>query len=224
MFCIAVAAIWLAALPFLSDGRNSVPDSVLAAAVFGGGLPAISLGMDKLLKPDTLGGGDIRLFAVAGLYLGLIGSLLALEATCTEAGHTAGKKCSACGTVLEGLEEIPAAHKPEAEPAVENEIIATCIREGRYDEVIYCSMCETELTRTPVKTGTNPDNHAGEKKKTGVKLTADIPGGWYASTAGGILLPDLRNQKKTQTGKTTNGMKVRKQCLTRTDPGSRRTG
>ena len=32
----------------------------------------------------------------------------AKEATCTEAGYTAGVKCSVCGTIISGMEEIPA--------------------------------------------------------------------------------------------------------------------
>jgi leader peptidase (prepilin peptidase)/N-methyltransferase len=34
--------------------------------------------MDRVLGRDSLGGGDIKLFALTGLYLGLIGTLFAL--------------------------------------------------------------------------------------------------------------------------------------------------
>ena len=61
---IAAAAAWLAAL------------------IFGGGLLAVSLMMDRLLGRDSLGGGDIKLFAVVGLYLGIIGTLFTLLAAC----------------------------------------------------------------------------------------------------------------------------------------------
>ena len=41
-------------------------------------------------------------------------------ATCTEAGHTAGVKCSVCGATISGIEVIPATgHKPEIRNAVE---------------------------------------------------------------------------------------------------------
>ena len=49
---------------------------------FGGGLLGISLVMDKVLGRDSLGGGDIKLFAVVGLYLGVTGTLFALLAAC----------------------------------------------------------------------------------------------------------------------------------------------
>ena len=48
----------------------------------GGGLLAISLVMDRILGRDSLGGGDIKLLAVVGLYLGPIASLFALVLAC----------------------------------------------------------------------------------------------------------------------------------------------
>ena len=48
-----------------------------AALAFGGGMLALSLAMDRILQKETLGGGDVKLFAVIGLYLGAAGSLFA---------------------------------------------------------------------------------------------------------------------------------------------------
>lgn len=39
-------------------------------------------------------------------------------ATCTEAGHTAGTKCSVCGTIISGMDEIPALGHDWNEPTV----------------------------------------------------------------------------------------------------------
>jgi len=78
---IAVGA-WLLALPFTWEGWWPVLNSLIAAVVFGGGLLAVSLIMDKVLKKESLGGGDIKLFAVVGLYLGLVGSLFAMLLAC----------------------------------------------------------------------------------------------------------------------------------------------
>ena len=58
---------------------------LLAAAVFSGGLLGISLVMNRFLDRKTLGSGDILLFAVIGLYLGLIGSLFAVILACAAA-------------------------------------------------------------------------------------------------------------------------------------------
>ena len=58
-------------------------------------------------------------------------------ATCTEPGHKAGTKCSVCGAVLSGLEEIPAkGHAVVVDPAVE----PTCTEPGK-TEGKHCSVC-----------------------------------------------------------------------------------
>ena len=62
-------------------------------------------------------------------------------ATCTEPGHKAGTKCSVCGAVLSGLEEIPAkGHTVVVDPAVE----PTCTEPGK-TEGKHCSVCNEVL-------------------------------------------------------------------------------
>ena len=82
---VAAALIWLAALPFTFTGWGDVARSVAAGLVYGGGLLALSLIMDRIMGRDTLGGGDIKLFAVVGLYLGFLGGLFALMIACAVA-------------------------------------------------------------------------------------------------------------------------------------------
>ena len=58
-------------------------------------------------------------------------------ATCTEAGHTAGVKCSVCGATISGIEEIPATgHTEVIDPAV----APTCTEPGK-TEGKHCSVC-----------------------------------------------------------------------------------
>ena len=58
-------------------------------------------------------------------------------ATCTEAGHTAGTKCSVCGATISGMEEIPATgHTEVIDPAV----APTCTEPGK-TEGKHCSVC-----------------------------------------------------------------------------------
>ncbi len=78
---IAVAA-WFAALPFTGSGPLTAGMNILAALVFGSALLLISLLMDRLLGRESLGGGDIKLIAVTGLYLGFTGTLFALILAC----------------------------------------------------------------------------------------------------------------------------------------------
>lgn len=81
--CHIVAVIaWVLAEPFLFDGWGGVISHVAAGLVFGGGLLTVSLIMDRIMGRDTLGGGDIKLIAVAGLYLGFIGTLFAMILAC----------------------------------------------------------------------------------------------------------------------------------------------
>jgi len=79
---IAAIAAWILAEPFLFTGWGSTALSVGAAFLFGGGLLAVSLVMDRVLGRDSLGGGDIKLFFVVGLYLGMIGTLFTMMLAC----------------------------------------------------------------------------------------------------------------------------------------------
>jgi leader peptidase (prepilin peptidase)/N-methyltransferase len=79
---IAAALAWAAYLPFGGGGVKGALLSLLAGITFGGALLAISLVMDRALGRESLGGGDIKLMAVSGLYLGFVGTLLALTAAC----------------------------------------------------------------------------------------------------------------------------------------------
>ena len=75
-------AVWVLALPFLGWSWQQIGLRVLAGVIFGGGLLGISLVMDKLLGRDSLGGGDIKLVAVIGLYLGAVGTLFTVILAC----------------------------------------------------------------------------------------------------------------------------------------------
>ena len=60
---------------------EAVP-GLAAAVLFGGGVLAVSLIMDHVLGRDSLGGGDIKLIAVTGLYLKPVGTLFAVMLAC----------------------------------------------------------------------------------------------------------------------------------------------
>ncbi|MBR5427148.1 MAG: alpha/beta hydrolase [Clostridia bacterium] len=65
--------------------------------------------------------------------------------TCTEAGYTT-YTCTDCGAYFVG--DVIGAGHTEADAVEENYIAATCKDEGGYDEVVYCSVCGQELSRT----------------------------------------------------------------------------
>ena len=62
-------------------------------------------------------------------------------ATCTEAGHTAGTKCSVCEAILSGMEEIPATGHTEVIDAAK---APTCTETG-LTEGKHCSACNKVL-------------------------------------------------------------------------------
>ena len=88
-------------------------------------------------------------------------------ATCTSKGLTDGKVCTVCGETLLAQEEIPEnGHKDDnhnfecdvcnadlcvnhvpSDPIIDNEILATCSKEGSYDVVVKCSNCGEEISR-----------------------------------------------------------------------------
>ncbi len=77
---------------------------------------------------------------------------------CTKTGNSEYWECEVCskyfsdedGTAEITLESTVLAMTNHTEaPAVkENEVPVTCTEDGSYDEVVYCEVCSTELTRT----------------------------------------------------------------------------
>ena len=55
---------------------------LLSGILLGAVMLLLSLVMDKVLKRDSLGGGDIKLFALMGLYLGYAGSYELIILSC----------------------------------------------------------------------------------------------------------------------------------------------
>ena len=71
-------------------------------------------------------------------------------ATCTEAGHKAGTKCSVCGAIISGMEELPATgHTEVIDPAV----APTCTEPGK-TEGKHCSVCNEVLVAQKVISAT----------------------------------------------------------------------
>ncbi len=91
--------------------------------------------------------------------------------TCTEQGYTT-YTCTRCGDTYTDDFTNPVAHT-EAAAVRENEVAATCTADGSYDEVVYCSVCNTELSRTPISTSALGHDFGGWAVTTGATLNAD---------------------------------------------------
>lgn len=79
LFCLVC---YVAFVPFEGDLAGRLYQGLLGAAAIGGGMLVVSLLMDFLLKRETLGGGDVKLFFVLGFYTGLWKGLLMLILAC----------------------------------------------------------------------------------------------------------------------------------------------
>ena len=80
-----VAAGAILRIPFfflLPDPKGQALDALLGSLAVGGGLLIVVLLYEKLRKTDAMGGGDIKLLCLSGLYLGWMKNLLCLLLAC----------------------------------------------------------------------------------------------------------------------------------------------
>ncbi len=74
---------WIVMLPFSpGDIWGNIKLGAIAAFAFGGGMLLLSIIFDKVTGKESLGGGDIKLFFLVGLFLGPWVSLLNLIIAC----------------------------------------------------------------------------------------------------------------------------------------------
>ena len=115
-------------------------------------------------------------------------------ATCTEAGHKAGTKCSVCDAILSGMEEIPATGHTEVIDAAK---APTCTETG-LTEGKHCSVCNTVLVaqeEIPAKGHTEVIDPA-------VEPTCTEPGkteGKHCSVCNEIIVPQTEIPAKGHT-------------------------
>ena len=90
----------------------------------------------------------------------------AKEATCTAIGWEAYDTCSRCDYTT--YKEIAAKGHKASAAVEENREEATCIKNGRYDSVVYCSVCNEELSREQktIKSLGHDLTHHGAKAAT----------------------------------------------------------
>ena len=72
------AAVWAVSAWFIYGSVKDIAIHLGSGLLLGAIFLIVSLVMDRILKKESLGGGDIKLFAVVGLYLGLLPSLFAV--------------------------------------------------------------------------------------------------------------------------------------------------
>lgn len=82
-FIIAGILLWLVTLPFAQgDVLQEIMSGALGGFVMGGAMLLLSLLFDKVTGKESLGGGDIKLIFMLGLYQGIFGGLFNLILSC----------------------------------------------------------------------------------------------------------------------------------------------
>lgn len=81
LFCLWVA--WRVAVHFtVAQAPVTFSDGIIAAVMMGGGLLVFTTVYEMITKKRAMGGGDIKMLAVVGLYLGVGAGLFCLLVAC----------------------------------------------------------------------------------------------------------------------------------------------
>lgn len=126
-------------------------------AIAGGDQQFTFFGMNINSGEGTGGGGETHTHTMT--------PYAANAATCTTAGNSAYWYCADCGKYFsdaEGNTEIaadswviPATGHTPAAAVTENNVNPTCTVGGSYDSVVYCSVCNAELSRETINVPAN---------------------------------------------------------------------
>ncbi|MBQ9328008.1 MAG: prepilin peptidase [Solobacterium sp.] len=82
-FILAGIIFWAITAPFMPGSLLAeVKRGLIGGLSIGGGMLVLSLIFDRIVKKDSLGGGDIKLFFMTGLYMGALTGFFNLILSC----------------------------------------------------------------------------------------------------------------------------------------------
>lgn len=90
-YLIASFVLWLVTLPFVANEADpafgwlpvhTLLSGLLGGVVIGGVMLVVSLLFERVTGKESMGGGDIKLYFIAGLYLGIWNGLLCILLSC----------------------------------------------------------------------------------------------------------------------------------------------
>lgn len=116
-------------------------------------------------------------------------------ATCTADGYTT-HTCSLCGDSYTDSVVTATGHTPGT-VVHENTNDSTCKTEGSYDEVVYCSVCETELSRTTKTIDVKAHIPAEAVVENKVESTCKAEGSYHEVVYCSICHDELSRETKT---------------------------
>lgn len=131
--------------------------------------------------------------------------------TCTEQGYTE-YLCVYCDDSYTVNHVDALGHKP-LDAVVENVVESTCSKEGSFDTVVYCEVCDGEISRvtTPVSTKAHTEGEAVEENR--IEPTYTTSGSYdsviYCTVCGGevsrttVVIPMIGGYFKEEDGSTT---------------------
>ena len=104
-------------------------------------------------------------------------------------------KVCGCGTKVD-VEEHTA-----GEPVRENEVPATCTEEGTYEEVVYCSVCNYEMSKTPKTEPAKGHTEANPVREKEVPATCTEEGTYDEVVYCSVCGEELSRTQKTEPAK-----------------------
>ena len=124
----------------------------------------------------------------------------AVAPDCENTGLTEGKHCSVCNEVLLAQTEVDATGHTEGAAVQENVVNATCSASGSYDEVVYCSVCNAELSRDAKTTEKLAHTPKAAVQENVVNATCSAIGSYdevvYCSVCNAELSRDAKTTEK----------------------------
>ncbi len=102
----------------------------------------------------------------------------AVDPTCTKIGLTEGSHCLVCGEVFVAQKVIEFYGHTESDAVEENRKESTCTGKGSYDSVIYCSVCDEELSRETIEIAKKGHVESEEREENRVDPGCTIKGSY----------------------------------------------
>ena len=112
-----------------------------------------------------------------------------VEPTCSKTGMTEGSHCSVCGEVLLAQEVIPTTEHTPDDPIRENVVDSTCAAEGSYDTVVYCSVCNQEISRTTYTVEKTEHTEVIDPRVEPTCAETGLTEGSHCSVCGEVFVP-----------------------------------